>query len=196
LARPIGRLAGDQTYLCGLGAPDTAPTTDPLDLVALDIERHVAGGGWDQAVRLFALVPTTVLTRDAPELVGTARPQDAAPGALSAVEQEDFRVPADLESALAALAWPEVVTGAAIAVERIVVPPAAEQDLPIDPEAALSALAAHPDRRDVRLVVAVTRDGRSSCLLRQRDHDRDDRVAKGRDIAPGLVAGLLATFVE
>ena len=176
--------------------PDATPTTDPLDLVALDIERHVAGGGWDQAVRLFALVPTTVLTRDAPELVGTARPQDAAPGALSAVEQEDFRVPADLESALAALAWPEVVTGAAIAVERIVVPPAAEQDLPSDTEAALSALAAHPDRRDVRLVVAVTRDGRSSCLLRQRDHDRDDRVAKGRDIAPGLVAGLLATFVE
>lgn len=176
--------------------PDATPTTDPLDLVALDIERHVAGGGWDQAVRLFALVPTTVLTRDAPELVGTARPQDAAPGALSAVEQEDFRVPADLELALAALAWPEVVTGAAIAVERIVVPPAAEQDLPSDTEAALSALAAHPDRRDVRLVVAVTRDGRSSCLLRQRDHDRDDRVAKGRDIAPGLVAGLLATFVE
>ena len=41
--------------------PDATPTTDPLDLVALDIERHVAGGGWDQAVRLFALVPTTVL---------------------------------------------------------------------------------------------------------------------------------------
>ena len=83
-----------------------------------------------------------------------------------------------------------------MAVERIVVPPAAEQDLPSDPEAALSALAAHPDRRDVRLVVAVTRDGRSSCLLRQRDHDRDDRVAKGRDIEGLTLARAVGYHIE
>ena len=43
-------------------------------------------------------------------------------------------------------------------------------------------------------VVAVTRDGSARCLLRQRDHDSDDRVALGDDIAPGLVHALRATF--
>ena len=82
-----------------------------------------------------------------------------------------------------------------LALERLVVPPDAERDLPQDPAAALDALAAHPDRRDIRLVVAVLRDGRSCCLLRQREHDRDDRVAKGGQIAPGLVAALAATLL-
>ncbi len=76
----------------------------------------------------------------------------------------------------------------------MVVPPDAERDLPQRPEDAVEALAAHPDRKDVRLVVAVLREGRSICLLRQRDHDSDDAVATGTDIAPGLVAALLATF--
>ena len=56
------------------------------------------------------------------------------------------------------------------------------------------AVAEHPGRADVRLLVAVTRDGSARCLLRQRDHDSDDRVALGDDIAPGLVHALRATF--
>ena len=40
----------------------------------------------------------------------------------------------------------------------------------------------------MRLLVAVLRDGESICLLRQREHDTDDAVAMGQDIAPGLVA--------
>jgi hypothetical protein len=94
------------------------------------------------------------------------------------------------------MSWPETVAGVAIAVERVVVPPEAERDLPRNPEQAMEALAQHPDRRDVRLLVAVTRDGRSRCLLRQRAHDRDDQVAMGEDIAPGLVHALKATLQD
>ena len=48
----------------------------------------------------------------------------------------------------------------------------------------------------MRLLVAVLRDGESTCLLRQREHDSDDRVAMGRDIAPGLVHALSATLQD
>jgi hypothetical protein len=78
----------------------------------------------------------------------------------------------------------------------MVVPPDAERDLPERPEAVVEALAAHPDRRDVRLLVAVLRDGPSICLLRQREHDSDEAVATGTDLAPGLVAALRATFED
>jgi hypothetical protein len=84
--------------------------------------------------------------------------------------------------------------GCALAVERIVVPPDAERDLPQDADAALRAVAEHSQRSDVRLLVAVTRDGAARCLLRQRAHDIDDRVALGEEIAPGLVHALQATF--
>ena len=53
---------------------------------------------------------------------------------------------------------------------------------------------AHPGRQDVRLLVAVTRDGQSRCLLRQRANDSDDKVALGDEIAPGLVHALTATL--
>ena len=62
------------------------------------------------------------------------------------------------------------------------------------PDAAVATLPTPPARKDVRLLVAGRRDGQARCLLRQRDHDRDDRVALGEDIAPGLVSGLLSTF--
>jgi hypothetical protein len=81
-------------------------------------------------------------------------------------------------------------------VERLVVPPDAERDLPENPQEAADTLAAHPDRKDVRLLVAVLRDGESACLLRQRDHDTDDKVASGPDIAPGLVQALSATLQD
>ena len=84
----------------------------------------------------------------------------------------------------------------ALAIERIVVPPDAERDLPTDPDRASDALAAHPDRADVRLLVAVLRDGQAICLLRQRAHDTDDKVAIGSDLAPGLVHALQATLED
>ncbi len=172
------------------------PVTDPLSVAALDTERHVAGAGWDQNPRLFALVPTADLLQREPHLQRELRGGDLAPGALSAVEQEGLPQTSSLESMLGRISWPETVVGAALAVERVVVPPEAERDLPEDREAAVDALAQHPDRRDVRLLVAVLRDGRSLCLLRQRAHDSDDQVALGEDIAPGLVHALRATLDE
>ena len=180
------------------GAVESAsqPVVDPLTIAALDTERHVAAGGWDQNPRLFALVPTADLLAREPQLRAGMAVADLAPGALSAVEQDGMPPTSALESTLARVAWPDEVAGCALAVERVVVPPSAERDLPSDPEAAMAALAAHPEREDVRILAAVTRDGRSVCLLRQRSHDRDDRVATGPDLAPGLVHALLATFED
>jgi hypothetical protein len=172
------------------------PVTDPLTLAALDTERHVARSGWDQPVRLFALVPTRDLVALEPHLADAMATHDAVDGALSAVEQEELPEASGIEDLLARIAWPDQVAGCALAVERIVVPPDAERDLPEDDAAALQAVADHPGRADVRLLVAVTRDGSARCLLRQRDHDSDDRVALGDDIAPGLVHALRATFSE
>jgi hypothetical protein len=167
---------------------------DPLSIAAIETERHVAVQGWDQAPRLFALVRTADLVQREPHLAAQLRGADLAPGALTAVEQEGLHRSSSLESILGRVAWPPEVDGCAFAVERVVVPPDAERDLPADPDAAVDALATHPDRKDVRLLAAVLRDGSAICLLRQRDHDADDAVATGPDLAPGLVAALRATF--
>ncbi|MGB8385771.1 MAG: PPA1309 family protein [Dermatophilaceae bacterium] len=120
----------------------------------------------------------------------------AGVGGRVAVEQDGIPATADVEALLATIAWPPEVPGCAFALERIVVPPEAERDLPADPPAALEALLAHPGRRDVRLLVAVMRDAGSFCLLRQRDHDSDDQVSAGADLAPGLVSALHATLAD
>jgi hypothetical protein len=170
------------------------PVLDPLSIAALDTERHVAGAGWDQPPRLFALVRTGTLVEREPQLLAQLSVGDQAPDALSAIEQEGLHQSANLESVLGRIAWPEDVDGCAFVVERVVVPPDAERDLPSDPDAAVDALARHPERQDVRLLAAVLRDGQSVCLIRQRAHDTDDAVATGSDLAPGLVAALRATF--
>ena len=179
--------------------PDPAPqpTTEPLAVAALETERHVASAGWDQNPRVFALVDTADLAAAEPQLAAAlSGDADRAPGALTAIEQEDLPRTSNLESLLGRMAWPETVDGVALAVERVVIPPGAERDLPQDPDAAVDALAQHPQREDVRLLVAVHRDGRAVCLLRQRANDRDDRVATGEDIAPGLVHALRATLED
>jgi hypothetical protein len=170
------------------------PIFSPLVTTAVETERHVAAAGWDQPPRVFALVRTLGLLQREPQLreQGTEVDDDS----LTAIEQEGLPEAPTLESLLAQLAWPDEVDGVALAVERLVVPPEAERDLPADPDQAAATLAAHPDRKDVRLVVAVLRNGESTCLLRQRDHDTDDKVASGSDIAPGLVQALSATLQD
>lgn len=172
--------------------PDQTSPADPLLAAAVDTERHVARFGWDQPPRLFALVRTGLLREREPALAGQLG--SAQDDAYTAVEQEGLPPTSDLESLLARVAWPEDVEGVALSVERIVVPPEAERDLPADPRAAADQLAAHPRRKDVRLMAACLRDGRSVCLLRQRDHDSDDAVAVGQDIAPGLTHALAQTL--
>jgi hypothetical protein len=170
------------------------PIFSPLVTSALETERHVAAAGWDQPPRLFALVRTAGLLEREPQLRAQVGQGDEE--GLTAIEQEGLPHTSSLETLLAQLAWPEEVDGVALAVERLVVPPEAERDLPQNPDQAAEALVAHPDRKDVRLLVAVLRDGESTCLLRQRDHDTDDKVAAGPDIAPGLVQALSATLQD
>ncbi|MBD2758246.1 hypothetical protein IEE94_01785 [Yimella sp. cx-573] len=174
--------------------PVAKPLLSPLGECAVDTERHVAAAGWDQAPRLFALATNSALLAGEPALA--AQLAGAGPEGISAIEQEGLPQTSSIDSLLGRLAWPPEVEGVALAVERIVVPPEAEQNLPDDPDRAAELLADHPDRRDVRLLVAVLRSGEQICLLRQRDHDDDDKVAMGQDIAPGLVAALQATLED
>ncbi|WP_321166365.1 PPA1309 family protein [Serinicoccus sp. CUA-874] len=57
----------------------------------------------------------------------------------TAVEQERLPPTPDLESLLGRMAWPPDVEGVALAIERIVVPPEAERDLPEDRREATDA---------------------------------------------------------
>src|SRR5580765_4202690 len=168
--------------------------TTGLRAAVVETERHVAGFGWDQPPRLFALVRTQALVAREPGLAAQlGRP---GPDELTAVEQDGLAPTSSVESMLGTMAWPPEVDGAAMALERVVVPPEAERDLPPDPERAVELLAAHADRRDVRLVVGVLRDGTAMCALRQRAHDDDGAVALGPDLVPGLVHALLATLQD
>ena len=173
------------------------PVADPLSIAALDTERHVAAAGWDQNPRLFALVPTADLVEREPQLRGRAGPRrPRRRRAARRSSRRTCRATSSSSPCSAGIAWPETVAGAALAVERIVVPPEAERDLPENPSRRSTPSPPTPTGSDVRLLVAVTRDGQSRCLLRQRAHDSDDQVALGDDIAPGLVHALRATLQD
>ena len=156
--------------------------------VVVDIEKGAARVGWDHAPSIYALVPTAMLLAD-PNLPADIAEQlrsgwDGSGDHLSAIIQED----------LAHLAWPETVPGAAITVERIVVPPEVEDEAPEDPEEALAFVANHPLRTDVRLAVGVMRTGESWCALRTRAFDSDDKVGQGSALVPALVDALRASL--
>lgn len=177
----------------------TDPTATPLAQAVVEIERHVATGGWDGPVRVFALVRTSSALEAEPALAQQLPPEvlaaaQADPGHLTSVEQEGLPASEDLEGLLGAIAWPETVDGAAVTVERVVLPPEAEDALPDDPEEAVAALMSHPDRQDVRLAVGVLRDGSSWCAIRQRALDADQAVGQGPDAVPGLIEALRATL--
>jgi hypothetical protein len=166
----------------------------PLLTSAIETERHVAAAGWDQPPRLFALVRPAGLLEREPQLAAELGADEHE--GFTAIEQEGLPNTSSLETLLARLAWPPEVDGVALAVERLVVPPEAEHDLPENRVEAAEALAAHPDRKEFRLLVAVLRNGESTALLRQRDHDKDEDVATGSEIAPALVEALGATLLD
>lgn len=171
----------------------------PLDRAVRELERHVARGGWDGPVRVFALISTGRALAVDPGLRDQLPPDvvsgaEADPGHITSVEQEGLPDGDSLEEVLGQIMWPASVDGAAVVVERFVVPPDAERDLPDDPDAALQALLDHPDRQDVRLAAGVLRDGTSACAIRTRANDEDFAVGTGPDLAPGLVSALLGTL--
>jgi len=164
---------------------------DGLPTAVLEIERHAAEAGWDQPARLFALVETSTLLSREPHLADSL-----GAAALTPIEQEGLVPGRTLEDQLAGITWPEAVHGCAALVERLVLPPAVEADLPDDPDRAASFAAGHPDRQEVRIVAAATRTGASYCALRLRSHDDDASVLTGPDLVPGLVDLVRATLDE
>ncbi|MGH8893804.1 MAG: PPA1309 family protein [Actinomycetes bacterium] len=175
---------------------DPAPPNRRLERLTLDIERHAAASGWDQPTHLFALVETADLLRREPQLATDLGLAGAEPGDLTPVDQGDLPDHATLDQLLAGIAWPPEVLGAAITVERLMVPPTVEKDMPQGESDALRWLGEHPDRQDVRLVVAVLRDGSRSSALRMRAHDDETSVLTGADLVPGLADALAASLAD
>lgn len=171
---------------------------DPsLHAALVDIGSHVAAGGWDQPPRLYALVSTAELLREEPSLADALGIAGGDPGELpgwTPVEQEDFGSGTTLDTALARIAWGPAVGGCALAVERLMLPPAAESDLPAEPTAAQAFAAAHPERQEVRIVVCVLRDGTRDASVRLRSEDRERSTLFGPDLVPALADALHATF--
>jgi len=169
----------------------------PLDQVAREIDRHAGSRGWDQPPRVYALADTAELARREPALaaqLGMAE-SGSADGGLTPIEQEPLPSDRPLDDVLATITWPPEVIGCALVIESLVLPPSAEADLPDPAEIDVAAwVASHPDRRDVRITVAVLRDGTRECVVRLRDHDTDASVLSGADIAPALGDALATTL--
>lgn len=172
---------------------DQAPPS-PLDRALTEIELHVRDDGWDQSPRLYALAPTKDLVTREPGLadqLGIA-PDEAPAGGLTPIEQ-DLGEHA-IEDLLATIAWPDTVDGCALALERIVLPPGAEDDLPDDDDDATSWAQQHPERADVRVVVGVLRDGTRWSVLRVRGHEEDTDLIHGAELSAELADALASTL--
>lgn len=177
----------------GVNEPGVTPGyVADLPGIARELEAYAAASGWDQPARLFALVDTAELLAAQPDLASALA--ESAPS-LTPIEQEP--VPGtELEELLAGIVWPETVAGAAAVVERVVLPPEADAEIPEDPEEARLWAQQHPDRQEVRLVAAAVRGGSAYCALRMRAHDEAASVVMGPDLVPALVSLLHATFEE
>jgi len=168
---------------------------DPVLRAAVrEIETHAADAGWDQPARLYALVPTSDLLAREPALAAAMGLDAASAGSLTPVEQDD--VPADkpLETTLAGIMWPAEVLGCAAVVERLVLPPSVDEQLPADPAEAERFAAEHPERQEVRIVAAATRHGTTHCALRMRSHDDALSVVEAPDLVPALLELLRSTL--
>jgi hypothetical protein len=169
------------------------PST-PLRLVTLEVESYVAADGWDQPPRLYALVPTADLVEHEPALKERLSAQlEAQPDGFTSIEQDGLPPDRPLEETLGEIEWPDAVAGCVAVVERVMLPPEAEDDLPDDEAELMTFVAEHPDRRDVRLVAAVTRDGGRHSAVRARD-PHDAPLLEGPDLVPGLVDHLVRTL--
>lgn len=174
----------------------TPPAATPVTRAVLEIDAFAATLGWDQPARLFALVDTGQLVSSEPQLAAQLGLTPGESGELTPVEQEELPQDRPLDEFLGTIAWPETVAGCALVVERQMLPPGAEAELP--PGAGEQELAqwvaGHPDAQDVRMTVAVLRDGTRETALRLREKDSPREVLTGPDLVPGLAQALLATF--
>ncbi|MET7933596.1 PPA1309 family protein [Streptomyces sp. NPDC005322] len=179
--------------------PGTDPlAANPLTRAVLEIDEYASGLGWDQPARLFALVDTAQLRAQEPGLaaqLGLDEGGEAA-AALTPIEQDELPAGTPLDEFLATIAWPDAVIGCAMTVERLMLPPSAEDSVPKDLDESRLAdwVAKHPERQEVRMTVAVLRDGSRDAAVRLREKDSPTEVLTGAGLVPGLADALAATF--
>ncbi|WP_190082037.1 PPA1309 family protein [Streptomyces longisporoflavus] len=178
---------------------NTPMAASPLTRAVLEIDEYASGLGWDQPARLFALVDTARLRTQEPGLA-TQLGLDNSPEepGLTPIEQEEIPAGKPLDEFLGTIAWPDAVAGCALTVERLMLPPSAETSVPDGlGEAELAKwVSEHPDRQEVRMTVAVLRDGARESALRLREKDSPTEVLTGADLVPGLAEALSATFAD
>lgn len=175
-------------------ADDASPVDLALQSAVLEVEAQASYSGWDQPSRLFALVRTDELAAAEPELAAELGIHDGSAQLLTPVEQELDEHGEPLEELLGRITWPEAVEGALAVVERVVLPPEAEDQVPDNPTEAAQFAVGHAQREDVRITAGVLRTGESHCVLRLRSHDSDDALLHGGDVVPGLVEALRETL--
>jgi hypothetical protein len=163
-----------------------------LTRVVIEVERHVAAGGWDQPPRLFALAETTELLRREPGLLPMIGSTDVPAGSLTPIEQDALPADRALDEVIAGMVWPDEVVGCALVLERLVLPPTAEESMP--EEDVQEWVEKHPQRQEMRIAVAVLRDGTRESALRLRNHDSEEAVLSGPDLVPHLAKALAVTF--
>ncbi|MEU9735883.1 PPA1309 family protein [Streptomyces sp. NPDC048002] len=178
---------------------NTPMAASPLTRAVLEIDEYASGLGWDQPARLFALVDTARLRAQEPGLAAQLGLEDEQEtSGLTPIEQDEIPTGKPLDEFLATIAWPGAVAGCALTVERLMLPPSAEAQVPkdLDERALTQWVARHPERQEVRMTVAVLRDGTRDSALRLREKDAPTEVLTGKDLVPGLAEALAATFEE
>ncbi|MCF3133578.1 PPA1309 family protein [Streptomyces olivochromogenes] len=178
---------------------NTPMAANPLTRAVLEIDEYASGLGWDQPARLFALVDTARLRAQEPALAAQLGLQDEPETTgLTPIEQDEVPTDRPLDEFLGTIAWPDAVAGCALTVERLMLPPSAEAQVPQGlGEAELAKwVANHPERQEVRMTVAVLRDGTRDSALRLREKDTPTEVLTGPDLVPGLAEALKATFED
>ena len=178
---------------------NTPMAANPLTRAVLEIDEYAAGLGWDQPARLFALVDTARLRAQEPGLAAQLGLQEeSATIGLTPIEQEEIPAGKPLDEFLGTIAWPDAVAGCALTVERLMLPPSAEASVPegLNGQKLTQWVAQHPDRQEVRMTVAVLRDGTRDSALRLREKDSPTEVLTGGALVPGLAEALSATFED
>ncbi|MGQ5654437.1 PPA1309 family protein, partial [Streptomyces sp. EKR5.2] len=172
---------------------NTPMAANPLTRAVLEIDEYASGLGWDQPARLFALVDTTRLRAQEPLLAAQlGLEEESGNTGLTPVEQDEIPADRPLDEFLGTIAWPDAVAGCALTVERLMLPPSAENAVPngLGERELAKWVAGHPDRQEVRMTVAVLRDGTRESALRLREKDSPTEVLTGPDLVPGLADAL------
>lgn len=178
-------------------ATDGTPlAASPLTRAVLEIDDYVSGLGWDRPARLFALVDTAQLRTREPGLADQLGLGQETAGTLTPIEQDELPAGQALDEFLGTIAWPDVIAGCALTVERLMLPQSAEASLPegLGDTALAAWVAEHPERQEVRMTVAVLRNGAREAAVRLREKDSATEVLTGADLVPGLADALAATF--